>query len=115
MKRHEHLLIILAEECAEVAQRATKALRFGLDEVQPGQERTNAQRIMGEMNDLFTVVEMLQRDGKLPATPGPAERVAKVEKIEWFLNYSRQLGTFTPDEPTEPLEQPTDATKGTGE
>ena len=29
MTREEHLLTIVAEECAEVAQRATKALRFG--------------------------------------------------------------------------------------
>jgi len=31
------VLTILMEECAEVIQRASKALRFGLDEVQPEQ------------------------------------------------------------------------------
>lgn len=45
MKRHEHLLSILAEECCEVGQRVSKALRFGLDEVQPGQDLSNAERI----------------------------------------------------------------------
>ncbi len=35
MNRRDHLLDILAEECAEVAIRVSKALRFGLDEV-PG-------------------------------------------------------------------------------
>jgi len=33
MLLQEHLLIILAEECSEVAQRASKALRFGLREI----------------------------------------------------------------------------------
>jgi hypothetical protein len=35
MNPTEHLLSCLAEECAEVAQRASKSLRFGLSEVQP--------------------------------------------------------------------------------
>lgn len=30
------LLVLLAEECVEVAQRATKAIRFGLGEIQEG-------------------------------------------------------------------------------
>ena len=31
------VLTILLEECAEVIQQAGKSLRFGMDEVQPGQ------------------------------------------------------------------------------
>jgi len=52
MTLDEHLLICLAEECSEVVQRITKALRFGLDEVQPGQEFTNSQRIGQELIDV---------------------------------------------------------------
>jgi hypothetical protein len=36
-----------AEEAVEVAQRATKVLRFGIDEVQPGQSLTNADPTTG--------------------------------------------------------------------
>ena len=50
------LLEILAEECAEVIQRVTKALRFGVDEVQPGQPHTNAQRISYEMGDVLATL-----------------------------------------------------------
>ncbi|MCW2275106.1 hypothetical protein GJ654_10260 [Rhodoblastus acidophilus] len=54
------LLEILAEECAEVVQRVTKALRFGLDESQPGQPFTNAARIGHEVGDVLATLERLQ-------------------------------------------------------
>lgn len=59
MKRIEHLLFIIAEECAEVAQRASKAARFGLDEVQPGQDHDNMLRLWLEFNDLYAAMQML--------------------------------------------------------
>jgi len=34
MNRMEHLLAVLAEECAEVAQRCSKAQRFGMHQKQ---------------------------------------------------------------------------------
>ena len=50
MKLNEHYLAIVAEEAAEIAReafdlntRASKALRFGLDEVQEGQLLSNAE------------------------------------------------------------------------
>lgn len=54
------LLEILAEECAEVVQRVTKALRFGMDESQPGQPFTNAARIGHEVGDILATLERLQ-------------------------------------------------------
>lgn len=90
MQRHEHLLSTLAEECCEVAQRATKSLRFGLTEVQPGQDLDNATRIMHEMADLFAVYEM----AGLP--PIDRELVeAKREKVEKYLRYSESMGTLS--------------------
>jgi len=60
MNRNEHLLVILAEECAEIAKETSKAIRFGMDEVMPGQALNNRQRILRELNDLWAVVEMLK-------------------------------------------------------
>jgi hypothetical protein len=99
MNRIEHLLTTLAEECVEVAQRATKALRFGLDEVQPGQKLTNAQRINVEVTDLFAVLEMLaaEKCGVRGCDDRWSDRLTisrKKEKVEVFLRYSAECGTL---------------------
>lgn len=102
MTRTEHLLAKVAEECAEIAQRATKAMRFGLSEVQPGQPKTNAERLVDELLDLYAVVEMLETEDLIPV-PDLAttldERIARVEK---YLAYSRSLGALR-DEPSPPI------------
>lgn len=98
MTRTEHLLWILAEECAEVAQRASKAARFGLGEVQPEQAWNNAHRLVQEYADLAGVLTMLQEEGALPPIPS-AQLQAKREKVEKFLRYSAECGTL--DEPVE--------------
>lgn len=102
MTRTEHLLVILSEECSEVAQRCSKALRFGLEEIQPGQDKTNAQRIMDEINDLVATYQMLAGPIVSPTLPlfrGTAHEwnsaiKAKQEKIEKFLDLSRKQGTL---------------------
>lgn len=97
MTRTEHLLTILAEECAEVAQRATKALRFGLWEIQPGHSEANAERIMGEYSDILATVEMLCDEGKLPRIDDLRARMdTKKVQVEHFLKYSAELGTLEP-------------------
>lgn len=105
MTRTEHLLAILAEECAEVAHRVGKALRFGLAEVQPGQDKTNAQRIMDEVNDFVAVYQMLAGPVVSPTSPlfrgDPDEFMAAVAakqaKVEKFLEYSATCGTLDPE------------------
>jgi hypothetical protein len=91
----EHLLTIAAEEAVEVAQRATKALRFGLMEVQPGQTLTNAERLMGEFHDLLAALEMLHDEAKLPLRINRAAIDAKRVQVEKFLAYSAELGTLS--------------------
>lgn len=97
MNRKEHLLSCLAEECAEVAQRVSKALRFGLAEIQLGQDFTNAQRIGQEFHDLLAVMEMLEDEGALnrPTDTNAIER--KKAKVLAFMEYAEQCGALTPD------------------
>ena len=59
------LLTILIEECAEVQQRATKSLRFGPTEVQPGQSLSNNQRLARELGDLYAVASLAEEAGLL--------------------------------------------------
>jgi NTP pyrophosphatase (non-canonical NTP hydrolase) len=93
MNRTEHLLTILGEECAEVAQRCSKAVRFGLEESQPGQEKTNAERISEEMSDLIGVFEMLLASSSVPLMSGDLIE-AKKAKVEKYLAYSKHCGTL---------------------
>ena len=64
MNRLEHILTITAEECNEVAQRITKSLRFGLLNIEEGQEDTNLARILEEYTDLVAMLEMLENELK---------------------------------------------------
>ena len=111
MTRHEHLLTILAEECAEVAQRVSKALRFGVLEVQPGQEKTNAERIVEELIDLKAVWRLLSGSfgggvvlPKVAAGDEFKMIEAKVAKVERYLAFSvgRGLVDGVPADPTVP-------------
>jgi len=95
MTRDEHLYAIAAEEAVEVAQRCTKALRFGGTEVQPGQPLDNRVRILQEFADLLAALEMLG----FSVGPGPLDPLrpwvdAKRAKVERFLAYSVECGTL---------------------
>lgn len=91
----EVTLAILATKCGEAAQRTSKALRFGLSEVQPGQFFTNAERIAHEMADVLGVYSMLVREGILPEVEEARVR-RKVKKVEEYLGLSDQQGRLTP-------------------
>jgi len=83
------LLTILAEECCEVGQRVSKALRFGVDEVQPGQPWCNGERIALELGDIEAVVLRLVALGVF------TERAIEIGKI----NKGRQLAKFMQSAP----------------
>ena len=93
MHEEQYLLTCLAEECGEVAQRCTKALRFGINEIQPGQDATNYARLWGELCDLQAVAEMLSE--KMGYGHTVREEIeAKKERVKKFMMYSRDLGTL---------------------
>ena len=95
MNRQEHLLCILAEECNEVAQRVSKALRFGLNEVQEGQNATNSQRLILELGDLLGTLELLSEEEVLCCTDVEENYIElRKEKIRKYLDYSKQIGTL---------------------
>ena len=93
MTRQQLLLTQLAEECMEVAQRASKAIRFGIDEIQPGQELTNVERLRLEFSDLMAICDMLFYEG-INLSVEQSLIDAKQAKVEKFLEYSRSLGVL---------------------
>ena len=90
MNELEYLLTTLGEEGCEVGQRTSKAIRFGMNEVQPGQEEDNKRRIEREIADLIGVAKMLGLEIR------DADVMAKIEKVKKFMEYSRQIGTLEP-------------------
>lgn len=102
MNRHEQLMVRAMEECNEIAQRLSKALIFGMDQVQhlPGDKpeenpelHTNHERVRLEFRDLAAVLDMI--DPKLTAFSG-IEFEAKQAKVERYLLLSEQCGTLDP-------------------
>lgn len=92
MNRLEHLLVIFSEECAEVAQETSKALRFGVDE-QRDLPTSNLDRIQKEFNQLLAMREMLKNEGVVIESDLIVQR-EKIEKVEKYLLYSEECGTL---------------------
>lgn len=104
----EHKLTCLAEECTEVAicaneiamsanlvaQRVSKALRFGLEDVQAEQVFTNGQRLISELNDLMGAVELLIEKGVIEWQVDRKAIEAKKDRIRKYLAYSKERGTL---------------------
>ncbi len=105
MTKTEHLLFILSEECAEVAQRCSKAARFTLEERQSHNniateltsesDYSNGQRIALELTQLIAVAEMLNEIDAFPDGYGHQHLIdSKKYKVEKFLEYSKKVGTL---------------------
>jgi hypothetical protein len=97
MNKEQYLLICLAEECTEVGQRCTKALRFGLGEIQEGQQLNNAERLALEITDLTAVLRELiscidphVREDKMEEPEVLLDK--KKSKIQEYMEYSKKRG-----------------------
>lgn len=87
MNKLDLLLAHFSEECAETAVRACKAVRYGLDDIQPGQSLTNAQRIAEKLLGLITTVGILESEGVIlmPRDEGVERR--KLDKARRILKH----------------------------
>lgn len=93
MTYKEFLWTIVAEECAEVAVRASKLKRFGKTQVQPGQDLDNRRRVVEEMTDLMGVLQLLgfSMDEFLDANA----LAAKKEKVQKYIALSSRLNRLS--------------------
>lgn len=97
MNRLEHILTCIAEESNEVGQRACKALRFGINEVQPGQDKDNWERMLQEFHDLFGSLVMYAQDTARDwedLIPDHGTTAAKRDRIEKFMVLAREGGAL---------------------
>ena len=86
MTDEQHLLTILAEEAAEIAQQASKAIRFGIDHHRPGTDKSNRDLLEEEFSDLVAVAQLLN------LSTLPYYVATKKEKVEAMMKISKQLG-----------------------
>jgi len=98
MNREEMLLMQAAEECVEVAQRLSKANRFGMQQIQPGQTLTNRERIIEEYRHLRAVLGMCGIDAWELSDESDAAETAKVAKVEKYLAFSATCGRLSDQE-----------------
>lgn len=84
-------LIILQEECVEVAQVISKIMRFGPDQIIPGKDETNLQHLEKEIGDVEAMIELLQDFDIGVSKEGCTE--AKQKKFEKLKQWSNL--TFT--------------------
>ncbi len=94
LTREQYLLICLIEECQEVSQRATKALRFGMNEVQPGQNQNNMQRLVMEIADLTATLEIIANERIIDCDDEYYLKMIEDKniKIEKYYKYSQEQG-----------------------
>jgi NTP pyrophosphatase (non-canonical NTP hydrolase) len=83
---HEReILTILIEECAEVQQRATKLLRFGRDEIEPGQHLSNRERLSMELGDVSAILTMASAVGLVSEEIAREQMPKKQAKLRKYM------------------------------
>lgn len=95
----ENLRGTLMEELAEVQVELNKANRFGLESAGPD-SRSNQERIIAELNDVFAMVELCFESGAIDPK-GFLDRVAldlKKEKVLGYCKRSEEMGYIIPGE-----------------
>ena len=93
MTETEHLLVCLAEECAEIQQAVGKALRFGLQDSY--KDSTPAEDIARECCDLIAVLEMLEELGAIKKSRTIRDIEFKMCRVRHYMDYARDRGTLT--------------------
>ena len=93
MTETEHLLVCLAEECAEIQQAVGKALRFGLND--DYKNTTPAEDIARECCDLIAVVELLEEAGVIRKTGAVEAIERKKARVRHYMEYAREHETLS--------------------
>lgn len=97
----DYLTLRLGEEAAEVAQRTGKSLAYGHDEVNVKEPTgpNNTDKLVGELNDLLAVADMLVEAGVSPVFWQDEEAQAqKKSKVVTFMAHSYNQDRIEPGE-----------------
>jgi len=83
MNRLQELLVILAEECAEVSQAASKCVRFGMDSKY--QDVSNRARLEQELGDFMAMFKLILEESNLSDERIMECAEAKLIKVEQYM------------------------------
>ncbi|ALS03228.1 hypothetical protein ATZ33_00305 [Enterococcus silesiacus] len=96
MRKNEYLTLVAMEECAEIQQALSKAIRFGFDDHHPSRaDETNEEQILTEFYQLTAMMEELQKQGIIESfTQAKIDQVKqdKIEKVYKYMDYSVKKG-----------------------
>ena len=97
MNKGEYLMVVAAEECAEIQENISKAIRWGVSNHHPDKpETTNGYEILKEFNQLRAVIDMLIIGRHIPGiSHEEADKIYrdKVAAVEHWQTYSKDIGT----------------------
>lgn len=99
MNRLEELLVILAEECAEVSQAAIKCVRFGMDSVYNDED--NRSRLEAELGDFMAMFRLVLEESDLSEANICSHADKKLVKVEKFMRNGKPVVA-----PVQRLEKP---------
>ncbi|EOI03041.1 hypothetical protein UAY_00788 [Enterococcus moraviensis ATCC BAA-383] len=96
MRKNEYLALVAMEECAEIQQALSKALRFGFDDHHPSRaDETNEEQLLTEFYQLTAMIEEMQNRGIIAGfAQDKIEQVKqnKIEKVYKYMEYSKANG-----------------------
>lgn len=82
----KEILAILQEECAEVIQAVSKCTRFGLENLKPGEHKTNRQHLSEELGDLKTMIDLCLSKNLVNGQDVEISRITKLTKLQQWSN-----------------------------
>lgn len=96
MRKNEYLALVAMEECAEIQQALSKAIRFGFDDHHPSRaDETNEEQMLTEFYQLTAMIEELQKHGIIKGfTQEKINQVQqnKIKKVYKYMDYSTGKG-----------------------
>ena len=96
MRKNEYLALVAMEECAEIQQALSKAIRFGFDDHHPSKaDETNEEQLLTEFYQLTAMIEELQKQEIITGfTQEKIKKVKqnKIEKVYRYMDYSKEKG-----------------------